>query len=352
MDKSYAKRPTTQLPGLVPAVISEEKKSTSYKAPEANSPLLPPNNGISRAQGYQTLGSPSDGNTRQSTNNWKGWFSISLYTPYFNVDTDIVLNRLMSSLYPINGDFFNKVNANPDLYGLIWIATTLVFVIASLGNCATYLMEKRSDTSTSWSFDVSYIDVAACSIFGYVIVVPLGFYFLLQYLGSGPSLVCFWCIWGYSLCIFVLSSFLLVIPVEFVRWTIIIITGAASASFVALNLRSSIHGNDLKLVLVAAFVLQMGLAVFIKPCFSSMLSSMDSVKLGTPCGNLANLMSTVKPAIVSNGDFLAAIYCNSSLQEPNSYGDSNDHSWQRPAPALGLWKFYCDVAFFLSDRIW
>lgn len=91
-------------------------------------------------------------------------------------------------------------------YGLIWTATTLVFVIASLGNCATYLMDLHSDTSTSWSFDVSYVDVAACLIYGYVIVVPLGFYFLLQYMGSNPRLVCFWCMWGYSLFIFVLSS--------------------------------------------------------------------------------------------------------------------------------------------------
>ncbi|KAF7147617.1 hypothetical protein RHSIM_Rhsim03G0136700 [Rhododendron simsii] len=266
MDKSYTKLPTSHLLGPVPAVIREEKKASGYEDPEENSPLFPPNNG-SRAQGYQTLGSPSDGDKQQSTNNWKGLFNISSYTPYFNVDTDIVLNRLMTSLYPINVDFFNKINANPDLYGLIWTATTLVFVIASLGNCATYLMDLRSDTSTSWSFDVSYVDVAACLIYGYVIVVPLGFYFLLQYLGSNPRLVCFWCMWGYSLFIFVLSSFLLVIPVDSVRWTIIIITGAASASFVALNLRSSMQGNDLTLVLVAAFILQMGLALFIKMWF-------------------------------------------------------------------------------------
>lgn len=91
-------------------------------------------------------------------------------------------------------------------YGLVWISTTLMFLIASLGNCSTYLMDKRSDSSTSWSFDVNYINVAACAIYGYTVIVPLAFYFLLQYLGSNPRLVCFWCMWGYSLFIFVLSS--------------------------------------------------------------------------------------------------------------------------------------------------
>lgn len=91
-------------------------------------------------------------------------------------------------------------------YGLIWISTTLVFVLASFGNCATYLMEKRTDNTTSWSFDVSYMNVAAGSVYGYAIVVPLAFYFLLHYLGSKPSLVQFWCLWGYSFFVFVLAS--------------------------------------------------------------------------------------------------------------------------------------------------
>ncbi|CAA2963545.1 YIPF1 homolog isoform X1 [Olea europaea subsp. europaea] len=178
MDESFINLPTSYLLGSVPAVVSEEKTPSSQE----------------------------DGDEQQSTNNWKGVFSISSYTQYFNVDTDVVLNRLISSLYPISGDFFSKIDANPDLYGLVWISTTLVFAIASLGNCATYLMHRRSDHSTSWTFDVSYLNVAACSIYGYVLIVPLAYYFLLQYLGSNASLIRFWCLWGYSLFIFILSS--------------------------------------------------------------------------------------------------------------------------------------------------
>ncbi|CAK9150875.1 unnamed protein product [Ilex paraguariensis] len=267
MDESYTNLPTSHLLGSVPAVVSEEKITTNHETLEANLQIFPPNNIGGGGRGYQTLGGPSEGDGQQSTDNWKGVFSISSYTQYFNVDTDIVLNRLMSSLYPISGDFFSKIDANPDLYGLVWISTTLVFMLASLGNSATYLIRKRSDTTTPWNFDVSYVNVAAGSIFGYALIVPMGFYFLLQYLGSNASLVRFWCMWGYSLFIFILSSFLLVIPVEFLRWTIIIISGAASAGFVSLNLKSYVEGNDLTLVLVAAFVLQLGLAIFIKMWF-------------------------------------------------------------------------------------
>ncbi|CAN0909570.1 Protein YIPF1 homolog [Linum grandiflorum] len=224
--------------------------------------------GSSSNRGYQTMGDPTEGVEQQtSPNSWKGVFSVSSYTQYFNVDTDIVINRLMSSFYPIGGDFFSKIHANPDLYGLVWISTTLVFLLASLGNCATYLMMKRTDSSASWSFDVGYANTATMLIFGYVIIVPLGFYFLLQYLGSNASLIRFWCMWGYSLFIFVLCSVPLLIPVEFLRWLIILAAGVESACFVTANLKTFVQGADLNIVLVASFLLQLALAIFIKVWF-------------------------------------------------------------------------------------
>ncbi|ESW13836.1 hypothetical protein PHAVU_008G230200 [Phaseolus vulgaris] len=265
-DSSYTGLPTSHLLGSVPAVITEENNTTKHVATDASVHVFPPNNG-DRGTGYQTVGRPTESFEQQPANNWRGVFSISSYSQYFDVDTDVVLIRLISSLNPVAGDFFSKIDANPDLYGLIWISTTLVFVLAALGNLATFLMQKHADNSTSWSFDVSYMNVAACSIYGYAIVVPLAYYFFLQYMGSNASLIRFWCMWGYSLTIFIMSSFLLIIPVEFLRWVIILLTGVASASFVALNLRSYIEGNELSVAIIAAFFLQIALAIFIKVWF-------------------------------------------------------------------------------------
>ncbi|KAJ7964578.1 Protein YIPF [Quillaja saponaria] len=270
MEESYGSIPTSHLLGSVPAVISEVKSTTNYEVPEANLQIFPPNSGGDKGHGYQPLGRPSETFEQQPPNNWKGVFSVSSYTQYFNVDTDVVANRLISSLNPVAGDFFNKIEANPDLYGLVWISTTLLFVLASLGNLATYLMQKRADSSTSWNFDVSYVNAAAYSVYGYAIVVPLAYFFILQYLGSNAKLVPFWCMWGYSLSVFVPASFLLLIPVEFLRWVVIILVGTSSASFVALNLRSYVEGSqgsDLSILVFAAFFLQIALAVFIKVWF-------------------------------------------------------------------------------------
>lgn len=54
-----------------------------------------------------------DGNEHSGTD-WKGFFSISSYSPFFNVDTDVVVDRIISSVFP-RSNFFSKIDANPDL---------------------------------------------------------------------------------------------------------------------------------------------------------------------------------------------------------------------------------------------
>ncbi|KAL1217801.1 hypothetical protein V5N11_009574 [Cardamine amara subsp. amara] len=273
MDESFANLQTSHLLGSVPAVISDDKRSTIVpttsvnEGPSANMQIFPPNRG-NNAKGYQTLETPNEGPEQQPSNNWQGFFNVYSYTQYFDVNTDVVVNRLMSSLYPTSGDFFNKIDANPDLYGLVWICTTLVFVLASLGNCATYLVKKRTSSDAPWIFDVNYMNLAASIIYGYAIIVPLAFYFSLKYMGSKADLLRFWCLWGYSFFIFIPTSLPLLIPVEFLRWVIILLAGSASSCFVALNLRSYLEtNNDLTVVVAAAFGLQMVLSIFIKVWF-------------------------------------------------------------------------------------
>ncbi|KAJ9160179.1 hypothetical protein P3X46_025603 [Hevea brasiliensis] len=103
MEESHSNLPTSHLLGSVPAVVSEEKSTITYGVPEANMQTFPSNN--NGGEGFE----------QQPPNNWKGVFSVSSYTQYFNVDTDVVINRMMSSFYPVGGDFFSKIDANPDL---------------------------------------------------------------------------------------------------------------------------------------------------------------------------------------------------------------------------------------------
>ena len=79
-------------------------------------------------------------------------------------------------------------------------------MLAALGNCGTYLMNRKSVPDTAWVFDVNYVNWAASVVYGYALLVPVAFYFLLQYFGCSASLTRFWCLWGYSLFIFIPSS--------------------------------------------------------------------------------------------------------------------------------------------------
>nr|CAD1817659.1 unnamed protein product [Ananas comosus var. bracteatus] len=247
---TYTALPTSHLLGSVPAVIDGDIKGGALAKPS-----MQPHQQIYKSfhqlmeltkhQEVQLVINVVylphvlilDGNAQTATD-WKGFFSISSYSPYFNVDTDVVVDRLVSSVYPMD-NFYRKIDGNPDLYGPVWISTTLVFMLAALGNFATYTIQKRSDPSMSWNFDVGFVNWAALVIYGYVIVVPAALFFLLQYFGINSSLIRLWCIWGYSLFIFIPASLLLVVPVEIFRWLITILAGCASSWFIFLNLKRS-----------------------------------------------------------------------------------------------------------------
>ncbi len=73
----------------------------------------------------------------------KGWFDrcnfLYLLQPYFNVENIDVRDRLLHSLIPLNPKFYNQIESNPDLYGPVWISTTLILVIAASGTLNKYL---------------------------------------------------------------------------------------------------------------------------------------------------------------------------------------------------------------------
>ncbi|AQK86422.1 uncharacterized protein LOC100274373 [Zea mays] len=268
MDEGYSNLPTSHLLGSVPAVTQDDRKLGPPAAQVADAAAtsrlqeFPPGGG--NVGGYRPPGGPADGDVENQAD-WKGYFNVASYAPYFNVDTDVVVDRLISSVYPMDG-FYRKIDANPDMYGPLWITTTLIFMLAVFGNYATYLVQTKKDMDI-WNFDVGYFSWAASVMYSYAIIVPVVFFFLFQYFGSRPSLVRFWCMWGYSLFIFIPASVLLLIPVGFLQWVIIALAGGASSWFITLNLKECTEGADLMVLMASASVLQFALALFIKVYF-------------------------------------------------------------------------------------
>ncbi|AQK86426.1 Integral membrane Yip1 family protein [Zea mays] len=130
MDEGYSNLPTSHLLGSVPAVTQDDRKLGPPAAQDAAATSrlqeFPPGGG--NVGGYRPPGGPADGDVENQAD-WKGYFNVASYAPYFNVDTDVVVDRLISSVYPMDG-FYRKIDANPDMYGPLWITTTLIFMLA------------------------------------------------------------------------------------------------------------------------------------------------------------------------------------------------------------------------------
>ena len=65
-------------------------------------------------------------------------FTVEFFAQYFDVTTEDIRDRLLFSLVPFNGRFHTAFKAKPDLYGPLWIYTTLIIMLAISGNLSRY----------------------------------------------------------------------------------------------------------------------------------------------------------------------------------------------------------------------
>lgn len=105
-------------------------------------------------------------------------------------------------------DFLNKLkycnkfdHADLGRYGPFWICTTLIFVAAAIGTFVTYLAHKLE--KKEWNYDINLVTWSAGLFYGYVTFVPLGLYIILKYFSAPSGLVQLWCLYGYSLFVFI-----------------------------------------------------------------------------------------------------------------------------------------------------
>ncbi|KAJ7525012.1 hypothetical protein O6H91_17G032100 [Diphasiastrum complanatum] len=279
MSGAYASLGDVDVSGSVPVAASSDRVALKFQ--ESNLQAFPPTDARGKLTGsYQpprdaddSFSKPGPGAQNGSTDGqaqgFGGWLNVLSYRPYFNVDTSDVLDRIHDSLLPHKGDFVEKTYSNPDMYGPFWITTTLIFVAAALGNFAAYLAHKTSSQTDHWHYDINKVTWSAGMFYGYIGLVPLSLYFLLKYLGVSSNLVHLWCLYGYSLFIFIPASVLSVVPVEIFKWLIVGIAALMSATFLAHNIRSHIKTASDRWVLVVtgSFLLQLGLALVIKLYF-------------------------------------------------------------------------------------
>jgi len=167
-----------------------------------------------------------------------GFFTVEFYQPYFNVSTNDVKERVKSSLNPLKPRFFELTQENPDLYGPIWIYTTLVLVLAAAGNFAQFM---HPDSNKNASYNYDFVPIAATIIYGFGFVFPVLLTILLKVFGSNTSsYVQTICCYGYSLFVFIPAFILAIIPVSILQWIVICLAIASSTLFLVTN-----YGHEL-----------------------------------------------------------------------------------------------------------
>ena len=155
--------------------------------------------------------------------------NMTFLQSYFNIETDDIIKRVITSLIPCNKNFINLVEKNPDLYGPFWIYTTLIFLVASAGSLTKYIQGAQED-----DYFQKFIPLAMAVIYGIGFCLPLIVKALMQVFGSETSFVLVLCIYAYSFTVYA-PIFILCIPFEQLQWILLFYGVLSSTCFLLLN---------------------------------------------------------------------------------------------------------------------
>eukprot|EP01130_Rhizamoeba_saxonica_P009882 TRINITY_DN402_c0_g2_i1.p1 TRINITY_DN402_c0_g2~~TRINITY_DN402_c0_g2_i1.p1 ORF type:complete len:442 (-),score=62.11 TRINITY_DN402_c0_g2_i1:27-1301(-) len=181
-------------------------------------------------------------------------WQVEYYKEFFNVDTSVVAHRCLRSLIPIKPDFLEHIKLTPDFYGPLWIATSIIFLLAAAANFERYLADP-----TGYSFQFKKMAYGSAVIYGYQVFVPTSFYLYLKWVDSDIRYIELMCVYGYSLFIYAPVSILCVIPIHWLNYVFCGIGGIISSSFLSISLYRKLH--DQFIILLSMAVIHLGLAV-------------------------------------------------------------------------------------------
>jgi len=227
------------------------------------------------------------------------FFSIEYYQQFFNVDTSMVIERIMSSIIPRKAPpsyLKQHIGLNPDLYGPFWIVVTLIFSIAISGNVASYI--QYANDSHPWHYNFHLVSIAATTIIMYVCFVPLSLWAALKWFVRPtdpdletespytPSLLTLICVYGYSLAIYIPVSILWVIQLSLLQWLLVITATFLSGSVLVLVLTPALRVSRVSLILAAVivgahFLLATGFMLY----FFHVPESLSATVVDPPVGN-------------------------------------------------------------------
>ncbi|XP_045778340.1 protein YIPF1 [Maniola jurtina] len=204
--------------------------------------------------------------TPPSQTNHNFW-TIEYYQKYFDVQTSEVVERIVSSVLPqkVSRNYFDeRIKGKPDLYGPIWISVTLIFTIAVSGNISNYL--QHANTTVHWRYNYHLVSYAATAILCYVWLVPLALWAALKWtatdtqdeietqVSSSPSMISLFCLYGYSLSIYIPVAVLWTIQVSWLQWLFVLMAAFVSGAVLIFWLLPALKRSRYYLILIGSIL--------------------------------------------------------------------------------------------------
>jgi len=98
------------------------------------------------------------------------YFYFRYYRDYFEVTTELVFQRFISTFNPFKGTFFDIGAGIPDLYGPFWILNTLIFSMTLSANLTKYLQLKPGE---QFQYNFTLVPLAASILYLKTLIIPM-----------------------------------------------------------------------------------------------------------------------------------------------------------------------------------
>jgi hypothetical protein len=231
---------------------------------------------------------------------------FKIFKRYFQLTSQDFLLRFLNSLIPFNNKFQNLIKLKPDLYGPIWIYSSLILTISATGSLTRTLQGNNNK-----NFFQEFVPIAGVVIYGVGFGLPLLITFLMKIFGTSLSFVSVICTYGYSFSIFLPISIICVIQLDALQWVALIYAIFSSTSLLVVNYyRQMGDFSKSKKILIIAIVLifQFGLLLFFKLYFFRRFSdevmgeNIEIIDNGTKFDNNTQTNTNINTNIFDNKD--------------------------------------------------
>ena len=153
---------------------------------------------------------------------------------YFNVELHDLKLKLKGAIIPFNKSFYQSIEINSDLYGPFWILTTIIFLIALIGNFSAYI---HAEVKENFVYNYTYVPHAIFIIYGFGFGAPLILWIISKFIFRiDIDLMTNMCIYGYSYTILVPILILCIIPLKLIDTLALLYFLIHSCTFLFFNM--------------------------------------------------------------------------------------------------------------------